>query len=79
MSGHCALPCGAVTFLLNLSVEDVSIVPAELYVEFEWVFKDTPRGIWYILISTSALPCVTGTEGSGKIRRHMSVCTFIPS
>lgn len=57
----------------------VSIVPAEPYVEFEWVFKAAPRGIWYILISTSALHCVTGTEGRGKIRRHMSECKFIPS
>lgn len=43
------------------------------------MFKDTPRGIWYILISTSALRCVTGTEGSGKIRRHMSVYSQLKS
>lgn len=57
----------------------VSIVPEKPCVEFEWVFKDAPRGIWYILIPTSTSHYVTGTEESGKIRRHMSVCKFIPS
>lgn len=68
VSDHWALPSGAITFMLNLSAEDVSIVPAKPHVEFNGCLRTCQGGKWYNFhINIAWCPRSQGKYGNQEI------------